>query len=118
MMELVEYLDTVGNSPFAVGFNELDAQSAARITVALSRMEQGNLSNAKGVGAGVQEYRIDTGPGYRIYFGRDGAQLIILLCGGTKRRQEKDIEAYDKILVAIGTTVSAGYRACGVGADY
>jgi putative addiction module killer protein len=93
MLELVEYLDTDGHSPFSIWFNELDAQSAARITVALNRMEQGNLSNAKGVGAGVLEYRIDTGPGYRIYFSRDGARLIILLGGGTKRRQEKDIEA-------------------------
>ena len=93
MLELVEYLDVDGASPFAVWFSELDAQSAARITVALNRMEQGNLANAKGVGAGVLEYRIDTGPGYRIYFGRDGAKLIILLGGGTKRRQAKDIEA-------------------------
>jgi putative addiction module killer protein len=56
-------------------------------------MAQGNLSNTKGVGAGVLEYRIDAGPGYRIYFGRDGQTLIILLAGGTKRRQQRDIEA-------------------------
>jgi putative addiction module killer protein len=56
-------------------------------------MEQGNLSNAKGVGAGVMEYRMDTGPGYRIYFGRDGQTVVILLAGGTKRRQQKNIEA-------------------------
>ena len=55
-------------------------------------MEQGNLSNAKGVGAGVSEFRIDFGPGYRIYFGKDGDTLIILLGGGTKKRQKKDIE--------------------------
>ena len=54
-------------------------------------MEQGNLSNAKGVGAGLFEYRIDFGPGYRIYFGRDGDALIILLAGGTKQRQRQDI---------------------------
>ena len=52
----------------------------------------GNLSNAKGVGGGVLEYRIDFGPGYRIYFGRDGDALIILLGGGTKVRQQRDIE--------------------------
>ncbi len=55
-------------------------------------MEQGNLSGAKGVGAGVSEYRIDFGPGYRVYFGKDGDTLIILLGGGTKKRQQKDIE--------------------------
>lgn len=56
------------------------------------RMGRGILSNAKGVGAGVMEYRIDSGPGYRVYFGRDGDTLIVLLGGGTKRRQQGDIE--------------------------
>lgn len=55
-------------------------------------MERGNLSNVKGVGAGVHEYRLDFGPGYRVYFGRDGDTLIILLGGGTKKRQSNDIE--------------------------
>ena len=63
------------------------------MATALYRMEMGNLSNAKGVGGGVLEYRIDFGPGYRIYFGRDGDALIILLGGGTKARQQRDIEA-------------------------
>jgi putative component of toxin-antitoxin plasmid stabilization module len=49
------------------------------------------LSNAKGVGAGVYEYRIDFGPGYRIYFGKDGERLLILVGGGTKKRQQEDI---------------------------
>lgn len=61
------------------------------VTVALARIEQGNLSNVKGVGAGVNEFRIDFGPGYRIYLGRDGEDLIILLAGGAKSRQQKDI---------------------------
>lgn len=90
-MEIREFLDENGRSPFAGWFDALDAQAAAKVTVALVRMEQGNLSNAKGVGAGVREYRIDWGPGYRLYFGRDGDRLIILLCGGTKRRQDDDI---------------------------
>jgi putative addiction module killer protein len=49
------------------------------------------VDGVKGVGSGVQEYRIDFGPGYRIYFGKDGDRLVILLGGGTKRRQQKDI---------------------------
>ena len=53
---------------------------------------QGNLSNTKGVGTGVLECRIDSGPGYRVYFGRDGDALIILLGGGTKTRQQKNIK--------------------------
>ena len=61
------------------------------MVTALVRMESGNLTNSKSVGAGVLECRIDFGPGYRIYFGRDGDDLIILLGGGTKTRQQKDI---------------------------
>lgn len=90
-MEIREFLDSRGGSPFASWFDDLDAQAAAKVAVALTRMERGNLSNAKGVGGGVQEYRIDWGPGYRVYFGQDGDTLIILLCGGTKRRQQDDI---------------------------
>lgn len=90
-MEIREFIDEVGSSPFARWFDELDPQAAAKVTVALSRMEAGNLSNAKSVGEGVQEYRIAWGPGYRLYFGRDGDSLIILLCGGSKRRQQNDI---------------------------
>ncbi len=56
-------------------------------------MEQGNFSNVKGVGAGVLEYRIDFGPGYRIYFGKDGDALVILLGGGKKKGQQHDIAA-------------------------
>ncbi len=70
----------------------LDAPAAAKITVAIGRMGQGILSNVKTVGEGVLEYRIDWGPGYRVYFGRDGETLVILLTGGTKQRQQRDIE--------------------------
>jgi putative addiction module killer protein len=52
-----------------------------------------NFSNVKSVGEGALEYRIDFGPGYRVYFGRDGEALVILLTGGTKKRQQRDIEA-------------------------
>ncbi|MET0544914.1 MAG: type II toxin-antitoxin system RelE/ParE family toxin [Caulobacterales bacterium] len=92
-MELEEYVSDDGDSPFGDWFGDLEAGAAARVTIALTRMSLGNLSNVKGVGGGVQEYRIDAGPGYRIYFGRDGDTLIILLAGGTKRRQQKDIES-------------------------
>ena len=93
MIEVREYIDTSGRSPYARWFNRLNAQAAARVATALIRMEEGNLSNAKSVGGGVLECRIDYGSGYRVYFGRDGDALIILLGGGTKTRQQKDIEA-------------------------
>lgn len=71
----------------------LDDSTQARITVALDRVERGNLSAAKGVGTGVFELRLDFGPGYRVYFGKDGDTLVILLGGGTKKRQQADIVA-------------------------
>jgi putative addiction module killer protein len=93
MMKIAEYQDTAGHSPFAEWFGNLDSRAAAKVTVAIVRLEQGNLSNTKGVGAGVKEYVIDWGPGYRVYFGQDGDALVILLAGGTKKRQHRDIEA-------------------------
>src|SRR3954451_15803245 len=74
-MEIREFLDTRGRSPFAGWFDRLDPQAVAKVAVALTRMEQGNLSNVKTVGGGVLEYRIDFGPGYRVYVGRDGDML-------------------------------------------
>lgn len=93
MIEIREFVDGRGRSPFAEWFNDLDPVAAARITMVLTRMQLGNLSNVKGVGAGVLERSVDFGPGYRLYFGRDGDKLLILLGGGTKRRQEQDIAA-------------------------
>ena len=93
MVVIREFVDARGGSPFGRWVSQLDRHAAARVATALYRMEMGNLSNAKGVGGGVLEYRIDFGPGYRIYFGRDGDALIILLGGGTKARQQRDIEA-------------------------
>ena len=89
---LLEYLDANGDSPFRDWFDDPDSLAAAKVSVALTRIEQGNLSNAKGVGEGVSEYRLDFGPGYRVCFGRDGTVLVILLGGGTKRRQQRGIE--------------------------
>jgi len=91
VVEVREYLFQDGTSPYAKWFDELNAQAAAKVATAIARMAQGNFSNAKGVGAGVHEYRIDFGPGYRIYFGREGDQVVILLGGGTKKRQQRDI---------------------------
>lgn len=91
MIEIRGYIDEKGNKRFAQWLDGLDAAAAARVSVALVRMEQGNFSRVKGVGSGVFEYKIDFGPGFRIYFGRDGDSIIILVGGGTKRRQDHDI---------------------------
>ncbi len=91
MIEVREYNDSGGRSPFAAWFDRLNAEAAVKVTTALTRLGQSNFSNIKSVGAGVFECRIDFGPGYRVYFGKDGDRLVILLGGGTKKRQRRDI---------------------------
>lgn len=93
MRAIRAYTTEEGKSPYRKWFRGLNPAAAIKVTTALERMEDGNFSNAKGVGAGVIEYKVDFGPGYRIYFGMDGETLVILLCGGTKKRQQDDIEA-------------------------
>ena len=90
--EICEYIES-GRSPFAEWFDELDAVTAARVDRYVRRLESGNFGAAKVLGEGVSELRLDFGPGYRVYFGRDGKTLIILLGGGSKRRQDADIAA-------------------------
>ena len=88
-----EYLDPAGRSPYARWFHGLHAPAAAKVATALYRLALGNLSNVKSVGAGVYECKIDFGPGYRVYFGREGERDIILLGGSDKRRQQAAIAA-------------------------
>jgi putative addiction module killer protein len=92
MIEVIAYTDYRGRNAFRRWFARLDPIAVGRVTAAIEQMEAGNLSNVRSVGRGVSEYRIHFGPGYRIYFGRDGDTLIILLGGGTKTRQHRDIE--------------------------
>src|SRR5271168_4521720 len=86
-----EYIRQDGSSPYAEWFNTLDAQAAAKVVTAKLRMELGNTSNVKWF-SGIGEYVIDWGPGYRIYLAKDGESLIVLFGGGTKRRQQTDID--------------------------
>ena len=93
MITIKEFEEESGQHPFSKWFDSLNTQAALKVNTAIRRMEQGNFSNVKTVGQGVSEYKLDFGPGYRIYFGKDGEKLVILLGGGTKRRQSRDIEA-------------------------
>jgi putative addiction module killer protein len=92
VIEVFEYLDANGMSPYRVWFDRLSAPAAAKVAVHVQRMAQGNLSNVDPVGEGVLEREIDWGPGYLMYFGRDGATRIILLGGGSKKGQPRDIK--------------------------
>jgi putative addiction module killer protein len=86
MSEILEYLDAAGPSPFGRWFEDFDVPAAAKVKTALVRLAEGNCSNVKPVGSGVSERTINFGPGYRIYFGQDGQEFVILLAGGTKQR--------------------------------
>jgi putative addiction module killer protein len=88
--QLNELLLDDGASPFAEWFGSLEAVAAAKVRVAVSRMEQGNLSNVEWF-RGIGECRIDWGPGLRI-LAKDGLKIIILIGGGTKKRQQQDID--------------------------
>jgi putative addiction module killer protein len=89
-VRVVEYTRPDGRSPFSRWFESLDAQAAAKITTALSRIEEGNTSRLKWF-RGIGECVIDWGPGYRIYLAKEGEGSILLFGGGTKRTQFEDI---------------------------
>ena len=87
------YVTEDGQEPFSDWLASLrDMKARAKIRVRLDRVSLGNLGDCHGVGEGVQELRIDYGPGYRVYFGQEGATILLLLCGGDKGTQNKDIE--------------------------
>src|SRR5664280_1208577 len=90
--EIREYTEG-GCSPFAEWFDELDAVTAARADRYVRRLEAGNFGAAKSLHGGVFELRLDFGTGYRVYYGREGRTIIILLGGGSKRRQDAHIAA-------------------------
>ena len=96
-MQVKEYIREDGSIPFKTWFDGLSHQAAAKVTVALVRLENGNISNIKWF-SGLGEYRIDWGPGYRIYLLKDGDQLSVLLGGGTKKQQQKDITKARQLL--------------------
>jgi putative addiction module killer protein len=91
-LTVVEYVREDGSSPYRAWFDSLHTQAAAKVATAVVRLELGNVSRVKWIGV-IAECRIDWGPGYRIYLAKDGDTLIILLGGGTKQRQQADIES-------------------------
>jgi len=95
-VEIREYQLPDGQSPFGRWFGEVNARAAAKITSAIDKIGRGLMSNVESVGGGVSEIKIDFGQGFRVYFGfeTDGraTTIVILLNGGTKKRQSKDID--------------------------
>jgi putative addiction module killer protein len=95
-MRVVEYVREDGSNPYRAWFDGLHAQAAAKVATATLRLEMGNLSRVKWIGT-IGEYRIDWGPGYRIYIAQDGDALLVLLGGGTKKGQQGDIAQAKKL---------------------
>ena len=91
MIRVVHYITEDGTDCFDKWFRSQSSQVRSRIQTRIDRVELGNFGDYKSVGKGVFELRIDFGSGYRLYFGRDGEDLVILLGGGTKKRQSRDI---------------------------
>ena len=96
--EVLEYIRPDGESPFAEWFESLASTAAIKVAGSLHKMRQGNFSTTKFLGNGVWEFKIDLGPGYRIYYGKVGKNIVLLLAGGTKKRQNKDIELAVELL--------------------
>ena len=92
MYRVKEYITEQGRRPFQRWFRKLTADQGDRVNTALRHLRRGWLQGTKHIGNGVYELRMHTGPGYRIYFGRDGLDLIILLIGGDKSSQQRDID--------------------------
>jgi putative addiction module killer protein len=91
------YARSDGSAPFTEWFDDMkDMKARASIRSRLDRLEVGSFGDAKTVGEGVSELRIDVGPGYRVYYGRHGKRIVILLCGGDKSSQAKDISKAKK----------------------
>jgi putative addiction module killer protein len=93
LLRVVEYVDLRGRSPYARWFSTLNDAAAGKVAAALHRLLHGNFGHVEGVGTGVLARKIDFGPGYRIYFGRDGDSLVVLLGGSAKQRQSEAIAA-------------------------
>jgi putative addiction module killer protein len=92
MAQLIRYRRDDGTEPFTDWFHSIrDRIAQTRIRFRLREAQEGNLGDVRSVGEGVSEFRIHVGAAYRVYFGQHGALIVILLCGGEKRRQSEDI---------------------------
>jgi putative addiction module killer protein len=100
MPKILEYIREDGSNPYERWFESLKSQAAAKVAIAITRLELGNISNVKWF-SGIGEYKINWGPGYRIYLAMEEDRLIILFGGGTKKtkkKQQEDIKKAKELL--------------------
>jgi putative addiction module killer protein len=105
-IELRVCIDQNGKAPFAEWFHKLDRKARFKISSALFQMEEGNFADSKFVGKGVWERRVHSGPGYRVYFAKEGNCLVVLLGGGSKRKQALDIRRAQAFWAAYKAVIS------------
>lgn len=98
MIEILHYQTEHDSVPFQDWLAGLDAMTKAKIQRHVERMKLGNFGDSKHLRSGVFEKKIDFGPGYRLYFGREADKIIVLLCGGNKGTQGRDIDRAIKYL--------------------
>ena len=91
MIEIEIYETNAGKRPFEKWLESIDRQAQKRVLIALGKLADGNTGSLKSVGNGVHEIKITFGPAYRIYLCKKGKRIVLLLCGGTKTRQNNDI---------------------------
>ena len=90
---VIVFAEKDGNEPFTQWLYDLkDSVGRKRILIRITRLEQGNYGDCEPVGEGVSELRMFFGPGYRVYFGEDAENIVVLLCGGDKGSQQQDIK--------------------------
>jgi putative addiction module killer protein len=93
LLEVIAYQTLQGKIPYQDWLQSIrDSQMRGRIRTRVDRLRLGNFGDCKSIGAGVLELRMHFGPGYRLYFAQDGQRLIVLLCGGDKSTQSRDVE--------------------------
>jgi putative addiction module killer protein len=93
MIEVLRYVTATGRNVVREWLAELDDERAkSKIAARIARLELGNFGDCKPLQSGVWELRIDWGPGYRVYYAREGREVVLLLCGGDKRKQSADIK--------------------------
>ena len=95
--EVREYLSHRGDSPFSDWLSNLDPRTRGRIRARINRIRSGNFGNCKRLGSKIWELKLDFGPGYRVYFGRIGRLVVLLLCGGDKSTQTQDINVAEAL---------------------
>ncbi len=99
IFELEYYTTANGKSPFTKWLNRLDTTTIAQVTLKIDALSCGHFGNVKFIGDGIYEFKIDLGPGYRIYHTRIGKKLLLILTGGDKKNQQNDITKAKKYLI-------------------